>query len=374
MKTILHRYLAANFILPFTVSTIFFVTFLLTFQMFRLTDLIVSKGLSLAYTLELFGHIAISFLPMAIPLSSLFSTVYIFNKLSNDSEYIAMRSFGMKKYQIFMPFLLVAILIAIVTYSMNQTLIPYSQKAFKLALANMRSTSLLADIKSGQFFTSIPNVTMFSEEVDESGKNLKNVFINFKTGGVQKTIYAKNGELQQIVNPQTKIETIRLVLNNGNIVNNYQNGRLEKILFEKYNFPIGDKSLGTSVSTKANMMSGKELSDFINQYKNSIDRNHPDYDDFMRIKLEYWTRYNTPLQCIVFILIGFVLGVTDVRGGKGGKAGKNLIVLLLYYIMFFGLVSQARKGKIPTQLAIFLPTLMLTFFGINQYKKLDWTS
>ena len=361
--------------MPFSVSTIFFVTFLLTFQLFRLTDLIISKGLSLGYTLELFGHIAITFLPMAIPLSVLFATIYTFNKMSNDSEYVAMRSFGMKKHYIFLPFLIVAFIIAIVTYSLNQNLIPYSKTQFKKSISSMRSSSLLADIKSGQFFTSIPGVTLFSEGVSEDSKKLENVFINFKSkGNVVKTIFASKGELKQFVDHKTNLETIRLVLEKGNIVNNYGKGKLEKILFDRYNFPIGDKSLNAIFSTKANMMSGKTLKSFIDKYEGNIKKGDANFDDFMRVKLEYWTRFNTPLQCIVFVLIGFVLGVTDVRGGKGGKAGKNLLVLLAYYVVFFFLVSQARKGRIPTSVAIFLPTFLLSLYGLRQYQKLDWTS
>jgi lipopolysaccharide export system permease protein len=375
MRTIIHRYLASSFILPFVVSTLFFVTFLLTFQLFRITDLIVSKGVSLAYTLELFGHIAITFLPMAIPLSVLFATLYTFNKLCNDSEYVALRSFGLKKNYIFTPFFLVAILISVVTYSLTQNLIPYSKTQFKKALSNMRSTSLLADIKSGQFFTSIPGITLFAEKVTDNGLKLENVFINFKADkNITKSIFALKGELVQIIDKSTNVENIRLALEDGNIISNDQKGRIDKILFKKYNFPVGDKSMNAMYAQKANMMSGATLRSFINQYKDTIKKTDSNYDNFMRLKLEYWTRFNTPMQCLVFCLIGFVLGVRDVRSGKGGKAGLNLLVLLAYYILFFFLVSQARSGRIPTQVAIFLPTILLTIFGISQYKKIDWVS
>ncbi|MCF6321032.1 MAG: winged helix-turn-helix transcriptional regulator [Rhizobiaceae bacterium] len=48
MITIKQRYLAFNFIPPFAMSAFFFVAFLLTFQLFRLTRIITQKGVDIA--------------------------------------------------------------------------------------------------------------------------------------------------------------------------------------------------------------------------------------------------------------------------------------------------------------------------------------
>src|SRR5690606_17243827 len=112
MPSLLQRYLAINFVPPFLVACAFFVTFLLTSQLFRLTSIVVNKGVEFWSVLELFGHIAISFLPMAVPLSALFATIMTLNKLSEDSEIVAMRSFGIEKSQLFKPFLILACVIA----------------------------------------------------------------------------------------------------------------------------------------------------------------------------------------------------------------------------------------------------------------------
>ena len=68
----MHRYLSANFVVPFVLSTGFFVIFLLTFQLFRLIRIVTDKDVETYVLLELMGHIAISFLPMAVPLAGLF--------------------------------------------------------------------------------------------------------------------------------------------------------------------------------------------------------------------------------------------------------------------------------------------------------------
>ena len=80
MFKIAQRYLAYHFLGPFLVSTFFFVIFLLTFQLFRITKVIISKGVEVGTIFELIFHMGISFLPMAIPLSVLFASIYTMNR------------------------------------------------------------------------------------------------------------------------------------------------------------------------------------------------------------------------------------------------------------------------------------------------------
>lgn len=371
MKTILQRYLASSFILPFVVSTTFFVVFLLTFQLFRITDLIISKGVSIAYTLELIGYIALTFLPMAIPLSVLFSTLFVFSRLSNDSEYVALRSFGVKKHQIFKPFLMVAIGIGVTTYFLCQQMIPSAKWRFRQALGEMKSSSLLADIKSGQFFTTIPNITLFAEKVQDKGKVLENITINYNQPEANQLIFAQKGSLVANFNEDTREEKLVLKLFSGNITTIKPNDEVEKTIFTSYEFPIGENKLGTIFTTKASMMTGSELSKTIKLSIEELASKYMDKGDLLRAKIEYWSRYNTAILCVVFCFIGFVLGVKDTRGGAN-KAGLNLLVLVGYYAVFFSLVSLARKESIPAYLAVFAPTILLIILGRRYYNKMDW--
>ena len=99
-------------------STAFFVLFLLIFQIFRIIKIVVSKGVAVDLILELLFHISMTFLPFAIPISVLFASIYTLNKMSEDSEIVAMRSFGISKFRLLLPFLIVGIVIAVATFSL----------------------------------------------------------------------------------------------------------------------------------------------------------------------------------------------------------------------------------------------------------------
>ena len=130
MLKVTTRYLAANFIPPFMIGFVFFVAFLITFYMFRIISLIVTKGIEIGTVLEMVANLSVSFFPLAAPLAVFFATIYTLNSLSDDSEIIAMRSFGMTKFRIYLPFLVISLLIGGTIFALNSVYIPKANANF----------------------------------------------------------------------------------------------------------------------------------------------------------------------------------------------------------------------------------------------------
>lgn len=376
MKTILQRYLGASFIMPFMVSTIFFVSFLLTFQLFKITRLVVNKGVPLGAVVELLTHISVSFLPMAIPLSALFAGIYTLNKISGDSEFLVMRSFGLSRFKIFLPFLIIGMMIGAITYSLNQSIIPHSTREFKKALILLTSKGFLADIKAGSFFTSIPNVTLFAERVENKGKNIFDVFIQSKNvqNKDENVIYAKSGELVKTNVNKWGHSTLRLRLHDGNIVKTTKDGvRMEKIIFSVYDFPISDGAINAGLVTKDSMRNSSDLFDLIKLSPAERKKLKITEKDNIKTRIEFWSRINTPLLCVVFVLLGFALGVKNTRGRTTNSGVICIMILVIYYTLFFTGISIAQNNPIiAPEIAVFLPTLIGLISGIYLYRKLEW--
>ncbi|MGE3610884.1 MAG: LptF/LptG family permease [Bacteriovoracaceae bacterium] len=376
MKLLLQRYLAAQFILPLVVSSFFFVSFLLTLDLFRLTDLLVSRDISILFIAGLVGNLALSFLPLSLPIAVLFSTIYCLNRLSGDSEYIAMRAGGLTKPRILLPFLFVAAVLAISVYQLNQNIIPKSNLHFKKKVNYLTSSGVLAGIKESQFFTLIPNVTLFATKSTTYGRNLEEVFLQVKENqDKQKVIFAKRGELHFERNPENLTEKLTLTLFEGNIVGRTKGRDVEKIIFNKYVFPVSQSQLNDRFSIKETMLSSKELEEVL---KMTFEQAKAKYNfnerEFFNAKYEFWNRKNGAIICFIFCFLGFGLGITGTRG-KGRNSGvMGLVCLILYYGLYFSLVSLAKKETIPIPLAVFTPVLVITVISLYFYKKLDWQS
>lgn len=378
MRILLQRYLAAQFIMPLLVSTIFFICFLLTFELFRLTELLVTRDISIWFTLGLVGNIALTFIPLSLPIAVFFSTIYCLNRLSADSEYIAMRAGGLTKDRILLPFLIVGAVLAFSVYHLNQSLIPNSNKAFKQKVNYLTSSGVLAGIKEGQFFTLIPGVTLFASRSTKYGRNLNEVFLQVKDKKTkdEKVIFANSGELIFERDPASLVEKLTLTLYNGNIVGqNPKKKDVEKIVFSKYVFPISQSQMSNKFSVKETMLTSRELEGVLKMNLKQAEKKYRfNEKEFFNAKYEYWNRKNGALVVLIFCFVGFGLGVSGNRGKKKNSALTGLLCLILYYGVFFSLVSLAKGGKIPIQLAVFSPAILMAGVGAWFYSRLDWQS
>lgn len=376
MKLLLQRYLAAQFILPLVVSTFFFISFLLTFELFRMTELLVTRDISIWFTLKLVGNIALTFVPLSLPIAVFFSTIYCLNKLSADSEYIAMRAGGFTKVRILLPFVLIAGILTVSVYHLNQTVIPHSNKAFRQKINFLTSSGLLAGIKEGQFFTLIPNLTLFASKSTKYGRNLEEVFLHLKEKeDAHRVIFAKRGELLFERSDESLSEKLTLTLFEGNIIGQSQGKNVEKILFDKYVFPISQKQFDDKFSIKETMLTSKELEGVLKMtFKEAEKVYNFNEKEYFNAKYEFWNRKNGAFICFVFCFLGFTLGVTGNRGKSKSSGLIGLMCLILYYGLYFSLVGLAKKETLPIPVAVFLPITVMSILGIWFYRKLDWQS
>ena len=341
-----------------------------------MTELLVTRDISLWFTLKLIGNIALTFIPLSLPIAVFFSTIYCMNKLSGDSEYIAMRAGGMTKFRIMLPFLFVSGLLTLSVYQLNQTVIPQSNKQFRMKLNYLTSSGLLAGIKEGQFFTMIPNVTLFANQSTKYGRQLGDVFLHLKEkNDADRVIFAEKGELLFERSPDTFSEKLTLTLFNGNIIGRSKGRDVEKILFDKYVFPISKQQFDDQFSIKETMLTSQELEGVLKMTEEEAKKVY-DFNkkEFFNAKYEFWNRKNGAFICFIFCFLGFTLGISGNRGKSRHSGLLGLMCLLVYYGMYFSLVSVAKNGALPIPVAVFAPVCVMFVFGMYFYRKLDWQS
>lgn len=334
-------------------------------------------------------NLSVSFFPLAAPLAVFFATIYTLNKLSDDSEIIAMRSFGITKFKIYLPFLIVSLLIGGTIFALSSVYIPKANGNFKNTIVKLTSTGMLTSIKSGQFFTDIPNATLFAESVSEDGDNFEEVFLHVKDkeNVEQRIIFANKGSLIKLYASTTQAPSLRLHLTDGNIIKlNSEGDQIEKILFREYDFPVFSAELTSSMLDKDSMKTNAELDTLIKTRQRDYaynERTPPQNDteknsraearkSIVKSQIEYFGRFIVIPQIVFFVLLGFSLGIKKGRGATSGNSVRAIIILLGYYgIYFFGL-SLAQRGVLDATLASFAPSVLLALISIYYFKKLDW--
>lgn len=357
--------------------------------MFRIISLIVTKGIEVGTVLEMVANLSVSFFPLAAPLAVFFATIYTLNSLSDDSEIIAMRSFGITKFRIYLPFLIISLMIGGTIFALNSVYIPKANANFRNTIVKLTSTGMLTSIKSGQFFTDIPNATLFAEDVSSDGNNFDEVFLHVKdkSSVEQRIIFAKKGSLIKLYADEFHAPSLRLHLVDGNIVKiNNEGDQIEKILFQEYDFPVFSAEMASTMLDKDSMKTNAELVQTIETRQKDYNyrlQTAPANDEevksrfearksIVKSQIEYFARFIIVPQVMLFVLLGFSLGIKKGRGGTSNNSIIAIVILLSYYgIYFFGL-SIAQKGVIPAAVASFSPSVLLLLISLYFFRKLDW--
>lgn len=334
--------------------------------------------------ISMVGNLGISFLPLATPLSSFFATYYSLNKLSEDSEIIAMRSFGTTKLRIYIPFLIISLLISVTITSLYSVLIPKADAAFNNTIVRLTSAGMLASIKAGQFFTSIPNVILYAKDVSSDGSTFNNVFINLidKKNSHQRIIFARSGSLIKVYADPGHAPSLRLHLNEGSIVKMDERGtQLDKILFKEYDFPVFNSEGAMTLVHYDTMKTNSELLKNIKQKKinyNDAVAAQINTSELLELKktlyrtqTELCVRYVALPQILLFMFLGFSLGMKHIRGSSRSNSAKAIIIIVCYYVVYFYLLSLAHAAVLNPFIAIFGPSLLFFMIALRSYKKLD---
>lgn len=366
--------------------------------MFRVVRVVMGKGVNPWLVAELAGHIALSFLPMALPIAILFAAIYTMNRFSEDSEIVAMRSFGISRHRLFAPFAIVALCIAIIIYGLGISIIPQSRAQFRNTLIILSSQGMLSDVRPEQFYMEIPGVILFAETVEDGGENFGDVFIYFddSRGREDQVITAKKGTLIKQFpadSPGFAAPNLRMHLFDGSITKAVRGeDNLEVIHFKEYDFPITTDFLRPSTIARDSMRSNKELRELIAERvqrlnalqdrinegrtlnrRQEIEKGHL-LKDIPSSKIEYWSRFNVPILCFVFALLGFSLGVKQGRGRSKNTAAVSILVVILYYALYFGGLSLTQRGDFPPEVTSFGPTLLALLIALYYYRKVEWPS
>jgi lipopolysaccharide export system permease protein len=370
---LLQRYIATSFLLPFLGSVVFFTLFLLTFELFRIANLLTTQETSLVFILELVGEIALTFLPLAVPLSLYFAVNFSLRKLSQESEYIALRASGLNKRQLFLPYFFIALFASLSVLSLNQKISPLTNRDLRKRMHYLSGTNLLGQLKSGQFFTTIPGFTLFAQSVSESGRNLEQLFLKTQQEDKQSTIVAKKGQLIYDRDEKTLVEKLSLQLFDGSLLTSNKNDDTERIFFKSYFIPLAQTTFSSGLAPDESFFPFHELWRALQLPQEELMKKYNfKKKDAFKTHLEFWNRLYTPLLCLLFTFLAFSLGVSSERSGKKGDMLKVFACLIAYYVLYFSLISLSRSERIPIPLAMTISASFLLGLSFYFYKRLDW--
>ena len=364
--------------------------------LWKYIDDLIGKGLTLFQVSELMMYSIARFVPLALPIAVLISSVMVIGKLGENYEIAALQSSGISLKKILQPLFLFIIIISIFSYLFSNYVMPIANYKGGSLLYDIKKKKPSVNIKEGIFYNDIDGFSIKIGTKNSNNGLLYDILIYDHTGnnGNKKVISAQSGKME-ISNNEKYME---LTLYNGNsyielkdnkkksnhrkisfsenlirfdlsnfglknsemlykghyaMLNNKQlqysidslNKKLEekKILVynrisEKYNYNANNKLDST---LRTNKISNKKISETaINKLRilKSISNSNSDDINYKKSiiakhKIEWHRKISLSFACIIMFLIGAPIGSIVRKGGFSIPLLISIILFVAYYVI-----------------------------------------
>ena len=332
--------------------------------MFDLIRKIVEYGLPLLQALKALIYSLPSFLVLSFPMAVLLSTLLSYGKLSSNSELLALRSLGITTSRIIAPAIAVSIFMTGLTFYFNDNLVPNSNK---LAEATLRS-GIGSSFNKGKGKNNI----IFSRKGSRiDPKTNKPTEVNTFLTHIFYASRYENNIMREVTVLDFSRENIKQILtansaffdrnnsswifSDGSIVSTNSSGQTTSIKFKQYIYPFVEGPLDLAkVPKDASDMSLKEALEAESIYKKI-----GNLKEIRKIQVRIQEKFTLPCACLVFGLIGSILGSkSNLRSSKSQGFGLSVILILVYYVMSFIFSSFGVKGLLPPVIAAWFPIVI----------------
>jgi lipopolysaccharide export system permease protein len=197
------------FIAAFAISL-----FVLTMQFFWLyIDDLVGKGLDLFIILRLIGLVSMIWVPLALPLALLFSSIMTFGNLGESFELVAIKAAGIPLLRFMRPLLIISIFISGLAFLFANNIIPYAQLKLSALKYDIIVSKPAFDIKEGVFYDKIDGYVIKLGKKEKNDSLIHNVVIfEKKSGGLQDNMLMAESGVMRLTSDKKFLE---FILKNG---------------------------------------------------------------------------------------------------------------------------------------------------------------
>ncbi len=353
---LMDRYILAELLVPFLLGVgLFSVIGLALGTLFDLIHKVTDSGLAIATALQIFGLQIPRFVVLALPMSTLLTTLTIYSRFSSSLEVMALQGCGVSFRRLVLPAIGFSLLVMGLTFTFNETLVPQANyQAARLmhqALRQEQPTYQDKNVFYREFTGDRIARIFYARRFD--GQVMRDLTVlNFTQGELHQIIAAESGSWSSV---QNQWHFFRGTIYNLTGSNSYQN--ITK--FERQTVPLSRAPLDLAVEDrKSDQMGIRQAEAFLRLVEASGDEKR-----MRKLRIRIQEKYALPSICVVFGLIGAVLGLRPHRRASSWGFGLSLLIIFGYYLFSFITSSLAEGGLLPAVIAAWLPTVVGLLLG-----------
>jgi len=377
MGKTLFWYITREVLVPFGMGLFVFTFVLLMFQILKLTEMVVSYGVSVWTVCKIMAYILPPFFVFTVPMSFLLGVMLAISRLSSDSEFTAIKASGISLYQMLPPVMMMAFGAYLVSAFLTVYGEPWGKQSFKIMLAELGRRKATIGITERIFNDQFNNMIMYVNEVEPGTGELKQVFIaDEREKNNTSVVIASHGTIVS----SEQDNALVLALKDGSIHRMPPENRID---YENVRFGAYDILIDMNSPEDEDESEKTYLEMNLTELKHQIAVLKAQKNDYMyrRAWTEYHRKFAFPFSCLVFGIVGLTLGINPPRSGRSRGFTVAIMVIAIYYLLFRGGENMGWKAVAHPAVCMWMPNTVLLIFGLvllhkkaNEIpiKSIDW--
>ncbi len=335
-------------------------------QLVRLSEILVTFGLSVENLLLPFLFILMPFISIIVPISIMFAILLGFSRVSSDGEYTAMIASGYSLRRALGPVLAMTTLAYIFAlmgsmyfeaWGRRETIQFYHRKT-QSELDNM----IRYRMKPGVFLDDFLGYVLYAEHISPDRTRFENVMLG--PGHGSETQHFSLLAPAAAITGSVEAGDLRMSFDYGIVyTTKADSDEVSVIKFKRAELDLlsifRDQIFGPgNAEDDFRSYSPGELGRYVDTLKDPKDR-----ETYLKARFLYHQRMSMPFACFSFALFAMVFGIQDERRGKSHAfLGASLTIVIGYVaLMFFKFLAE--KGNISAPLGAWLPHVLMTGLG-----------
>lgn len=158
--------------------TFFIALFILLMQfVWKYIDDLVGKGLEWHIIVRLLFYASSTFVPLALPLAILLSSLMMFGNLGEHYELVTMKAAGISLSRIMRPLIVVSVFISALAFYFSNVVLPFANLKFLSLLYDVREKKLAFNLKEGIFYDGIEGFVIRVGKKEKDGNTIRDVMV-----------------------------------------------------------------------------------------------------------------------------------------------------------------------------------------------------
>ncbi|MCE2903469.1 MAG: LptF/LptG family permease [Anabaena sp. CoA2_C59] len=361
--SLLERYLISQLITPLLFSivivTVVAESIGISFEQFRF---LMEKRLSFDVLIYLHILKLPEFIIYSLPIAILMATIFTYQKLSENSEIIALQNCGLSLYRLVYPGVIIGLLLTILILMLNEVVVPPAN--YKAAITLEKHLNIIRE--------NLRNHDIFYVEIS----NDKTVNLGSKRKYLKYLFYAEeltNIKMRSVVLLIRDTERLKMIINsefaechseeycyfydgNKTIIN--ANGSYGKNLkFDKISLYL--PNISSQFTADREKLDHREMSLYQAYQQLSILETAGDRQNFLKLQVHIQKRFTSAISSTVFALLGSAIGINTKTRVKYNSFALTLGIILIYN-MFQIIISILVVSEDISLAWVWLPNIVGT--------------